>query len=188
MRKSSIIREKEAESKQLAGGKRMENTIKMGKGVLFWLGIIYAILGGIFVVVGISVGVGLSSISDSRIIAAIFSGIGGIFLVLGIVFLLIEHRKNRAAQYLIERGHYIIGEVSDCQINYNIRLNNRHPFIAIVRYLAPDGTVHLFKSRNIYQYPDPAFWGRPVKIYVDGDDFRHYYVDTEEFLSNIIEH
>ncbi len=164
----------------------MENRRKFGKSALAVIGIIYLILGSVFLVLGLSLLLAVPG--DGRMIGGIFAGIGGIFALLGIIFLLVERRKNRQALRLLEGGRYIEGEIADFQINYNVSLNNRHPMIAVVRYADINGVVHVFRSRNIYQYLDPSLIGKTVKVYVEDDSFQKYYVDMSEALSQTIEH
>ncbi|MGI5894196.1 MAG: hypothetical protein ACOX6P_06330 [Candidatus Merdivicinus sp.] len=165
----------------------MDRKLKIGKSVLFILGLIYTLLGGVFLILGLTLGIALAQ-SDAWIGGIIFSGIGGIFFVLGIIFLMIEYRKKQRAQRLLDRGQYLTGEVADFQINYNVTYQSRHPYILLARYQDSNGNTHIFRSWNIYQYPDPSIIGKPVKIYVDGDDFQNYYVDIEEILAHVIEH
>lgn len=150
------------------------------------LGIIYVILGGAFVVLG---SILYHTVPDeARMTGSIFGGVGFIFLILGVIFLVLETRKKRQIRRLIEAGQYIEGEVTDYTINYRITVNNRNPYIAIVRYVDLYGTTHIFKSRNIYQYPDPSIIGRTVKVYVEDDSYTPYYVDMSEILSQVVEH
>lgn len=157
----------------------------IGKGVLLIIGAIYALLGGIFVTLGI---VFLFSIKGEPMMGLIFSGIGSIFLILGIIFLYIEHRKKQIANELIARGNYITGVVVDFVRNHQIRVNGRCPFILMVKYIDGNGTSHIFKSRNVFHYPDQSVIGKQVKIYIEDDSYKHYYVDIDEVLTKVIEH
>ncbi|HIQ59133.1 MAG TPA: hypothetical protein IAB22_06740 [Candidatus Merdivicinus intestinavium] len=158
----------------------------MGKGAVWIIGLIYTLLGGLFLVLGLVLGLAVRE--NGLMIGGIFAGIGGIFFVLGVIFLLAERRKAVRNRRLVEAGRYIVGEIADLQLNYSVSLNNRHPYIAIVRYTDWNGTAHVFKSGSIYRYPDPSLLGSQVKIYVEDDSFRHYYVDMEEVLSAVVEH
>ncbi|HIV20326.1 MAG TPA: hypothetical protein IAC82_13590 [Candidatus Merdivicinus intestinigallinarum] len=150
------------------------------------IGAIYLILGCIFLVLGGVLSLAVSE--DGVMIGTIFGGIGGIFALLGAIFLFVEHRKEKQIQRLLEGGRYIEGEIVDFQTNYNVSLNNRHPIIVIVRYQDLNGVAHIFKSRSLRWYPDPAVIGQTVKVYVEDDSFQKYYVDMSEVLSQTIEH
>ena len=53
--------------------------------ILFWLGLPYAIIGGVFAVIGLTVAV----LAQEWIFGLCFGGIGLIFLILGIIFLIV---------------------------------------------------------------------------------------------------
>lgn len=164
----------------------MNGKVRLGPSVLMILGIIYAVLGAIFLVVGKIVY--RAVLEQGRIVGGIFAGIGSIFFILGVIFLILEGRKRRQIYRLLETGQYIEGEITDYKVNFNVTINNRHPYIVIARYLDPYGATHIFKSRNIYQYLEPSIIGRTVKIYVEDDTYSPYYVDMSEILSQYVEH
>lgn len=159
----------------------------MGLGALLIIGIVYTILGGVFVTLGIVLAVALWN-TEEKMIGLIFGGIGSIFLVLGIVFLIIEIRKKRRADRILAEGRYVWGEIVDCVPNFNVRINGRHPYIAVARYTDPRGMSHVFKSRSLNIYREPDMIGKQVKIYYDNDSFKYYYIDMDGVLPNFIEH
>lgn len=152
--------------------------------ILFWLGLPYAIIGGVFAVIGLTVAV----LAQEWIFGLCFGGIGLIFLILGVIFLRRESRKRQTAKQLFESGRYIWGEVIELIPNYNVRINNRHPYIAKVRYVDAAGMVHIFKSPDIFQYLDQTVLHKQVKIYVEDDRYDRYYVDMDEILFKVQEH
>ena len=56
------------------------------------------------------------------------------------------------------------------------------------RYQDMYGNVHIFKSRDLYFDPTDLFKDQMVKVYVDGDNYKRYYVDIDEVLPNVIEY
>ena len=165
----------------------MEKRAKMGWNALWILGIIYAILGAVFLALGVSLFL-LGNDSDTRLLGGIFALIGGIFGLLGGIFLAVEYAKRKRADRLIASGRYIWGQVVDCQINYNVRINGRSPVVFLVKYVDARGTTHIFHSHGVNTYRDPGYIGRQVRVYVSDDSFRHYYVDAEALLPNTVEH
>ena len=159
---------------------------RTGLNALLLIGVIYAILGAGVVVLGGGLWLGLKE--DAALAGIILVGVGGIFLILGVIFLLVELGKLRRANRLLASGRYIWGEIIDCVPNYNVRINGRNPYVALVRYRDGSGVAHLFKSSSRMLYPDPAIMGRQVKVYVSDDRFRHYYVDLEGVLPPVVEH
>ena len=159
---------------------------RTGLNALLLIGVIYAILGAGVVVLGGGLWLGLKE--DAALAGIILVGVGGIFLILGVIFLLVELGKLRRANRLLASGRYIWGEIIDCVPNYNVRINGRNPYVALVRYRDGSGVAHIFKSSSRKLYPDPAILGRQVKVYVSDDRFRHYYVDLEGVLPPVVEH
>ena len=165
----------------------MEKKAKLGMGALLLIGITYTILGGIFVALGVGLLIGLDE-TDAWFIGAIFAGIGSLFLILGIIFLIIESARKRRADKIIAGGRYVWGEIVEFVPNFNVTINGRHPYIAMVRYSDGYGVTHIFKSGNLRIYPDPAAVGRQVKVYIENDTYKHYYVDIEGILPKVVEH
>lgn len=165
----------------------MEKKVRFSWGALMIIGLVYTILGTVFTVLGIVLACILEQ-SEERMIGLIFGGIGVLFLVLGIVFLILELRKKRRAEKLLEAGRYVWGEVVDCVPNFSVRINGRHPYMVMVQYVDAGGTRHLFRSNSSMKYRNAALCGRKVKVYVEDDSFHHYYIDLEEETSNVIVH
>ena len=159
----------------------------MGWNALWLLGIIYTALGAVFLVLG-GAFFFLGTDEELRLLGGIFVLIGGIFALLGGIFLAVELGKRKRAQRLIASGRYIWGQVVDCQLNYNVRINGRSPVIFVVKYVDGRGITHIFRSNSVKTYRDPALIGKQVKVYVSDDSFRHYYVDAQALLPNIVDH
>lgn len=165
----------------------MEKKAKLGMGVLLLIGIIYTILGGLFVALGVGLLIALNG-TDTWLTGAIFAGVGSLFLILGIVFLIVQQRKKRRADRLIAGGRYVWGQIVEFVPNYNVTINGRHPYIAVVRYADGYGVTHIFKSGSLRIYPDPGAVGRQVKVYIGDDTYKHYYVDMDGVLPTVVEH
>ena len=165
----------------------MEKRAKLGVNALLLIGIIYAGLGGLFVILGLFFAIGLKD-TEAWMIGTIFAGIGGIFLVLGVIFLCLEWRKRRRANRLMAGGRYVWGQIVEFVPNYNVTVNGRHPYIAMVRYADGYGVTHIFKSGSLRIYPDPAAVGRQVKVYIENDTYEHYYVDMDGVMPRGVEH
>lgn len=152
------------------------------------VGIVFSVLGGIYAVLGAI----LSNVSglegEDALVGPIFLGIGCLFLVFGVVFLLVELAKKKQAEALVSAGQYVWGEIVEFSSNYNVRVNNRHPYVAVVRYRDAMGTVHIFRSRNLKSYPDTTAVGKQVKIYFKNESYKPYYVDMAGLLGHVVEH
>lgn len=165
----------------------MEKKARIGRSALLIIGIIYTALGGTFVILDIALAALLRD-SDAFMVGLIFGGIGAIFLILGIVFLIVELCKKRRSDALLASGHYILGEVVDIAANINVNVNGRYPYHIIVQYIDPHGVRHIFRSPGLRIFRDPELLGKKVKVYVENDNFKHYYVDVDEILPKYVEH
>ena len=165
----------------------MEKKARIGQSALLIIGIIYTALGGTFVILGIALAALLRD-SDAFMVGLIFGGIGAIFLILGIIFLIVELCKKKRSDALLASGHYILGEVVDFAANINVNVNGRYPYHIIVQYIDPHGVRHIFRSPGLRIFRDPELLGKKVKVYVENDNFKHYYVDVDEILPKYVEH
>ena len=165
----------------------MEKKARIGQSALMIIGIIYTALGGTFVILGAALAALLRD-SDAFMVGLIFGGIGAIFLILGIIFLIVELCKKKRSDALLASGHYILGEVVDIAANINVNVNGRYPYHIIVQYIDPHGVRHIFRSPGLRIFRDPELLGKKVKVYVENDNFKHYYVDVDEILPKYVEH
>ena len=165
----------------------MDRKARRGQSALLIIGCVYTGLGGLFVALGIALKVLLKS-DDGTMIGLIFGGIGSIFLILGILFLIFQFCRKRRADALLASGRYVWGEVVDIAANLNVNVNGRHPYYMIVQYIDPNGVRHIFKSPGLRIFRDPGLIGKKVKVYIENESFRHYYVDADEILPRYVEH
>lgn len=120
-----------------------------------------------------------------------------IFAVLGLAFLVaggacfwfevqIRVRNNK----LIRDGKYVMAEIYEVCVNYNIRVPGRcpHPYYVMCRYQDMSYNMHMFRSRNLDFDPEPLLKDRMVRVYVDETDYRHYYVDIDGVLPMVMEY
>ncbi len=163
----------------------MERKAKAGVSAFLIMGIVFSVLGGIYLIIGILF---YFLIADMLMFSLIFGGVGAVFFVLGVIFLILEIRKRALWKRLLNSGNYIVAQICEVQSSYNINVNGRHPFTVKCQYQDIQGNVHIFKSRNLYFNPTGLFKDENVKVYVEGEDFRHYYVDIDEVLPRVIEH
>lgn len=113
------------------------------------------------------------------LITYILCGVSIPFLIMGIVFLLVLKAKQNKKQNLLQNGRMVEAVVTGGQINYNVQVNNRHPWKLECKYEDPyTGATYLFSSNNIWK--DPFLYvGQSVKVYMDRENPRKYYVDVD---------
>ncbi len=158
------------------------------------VGLIFAPLGLVFIIIGAVVTAAGESgrvqvDGDPKLFLAIFGVIGALFFILGGIFLAFMIRRRKIHDRLFSQGHYIMAQVTSVLPNYNVRVNGRCPYVAECSYTDPNtGILHLFRSRNIYFDPTAIAMDAMVPVYVDTDNFRHYYVDIDSVLPEVQRH
>jgi len=155
------------------------------------IGSIFSILGAIFLVIALLVGILGATLGENMfffIVLLPFFIVGGVFFVIGQVFLARIRKKNRMRDELLTMGHCVMAKVVGVEQNRTVSINGRHPYRVRCRYEAPDGTVHAFCSWDIKYDPTGLFLRDTVDVYVDRYDMDRYYVDLERSLQPYVEH
>lgn len=162
---------------------------KMGTSAALIVGIVFFLMGVCFLPVGIAIYVtGKDSFEGAIIFLLVFGGLGLAFMIAGAIVLLCFINKKRRSDRLISEGNYVMAEIMEVTRNLNVRINNRHPYIVKCCYQDGYGNLHIFKSRNLFFDPRTILKDNMVRVYVDGENYNHYYMDIDEALPNIIEH
>ncbi len=148
------------------------------------IGIIFAILGAIFVGIGVALfvyemRVPIGTELFGHMMSFIFGVIGLPFLFIGIGFLIYCIRKKKQTQMLLETGQQIWATVTGYEVNVNVSVNGRHPIRLNCEYRDPyTGSVILYRSGNCWN-PGEGYVGQSAAIYVNPNHPREYYVDTD---------
>lgn len=152
-------------------------------GVWSFLGILFVMLGVCFLAVDACLWVALKGNSVGWILGLVFAGIGLVFVLLGVAFFIIDYRARRRRQRIREQGRYVMGEITAVRPNYQIELNGRNPFFAVVRCQDAYGKVTMLRSENRRDlwFRDDLV-GRQVRVYIEDESMRHYVVDLEPLL------
>lgn len=150
------------------------------------------IASGVFIVIGI-VYILVGSFMDAQYIEgnpivfkSIFCGLGVILLIIGVICLSLEISKRIQYNRMINSGQYIMAEITEITLNHAVRVNHRHPYVVICRYQDMYGNIHTFRSRTLNFDPATLLRDQMVRVYVEGDNFKHYYVDIDGVLSEPI--
>lgn len=165
----------------------MERKAKIGFDGMLIVGIVFAIVGPILIAVGISVFLAVPG-EGNIIFLSVYGSMGLIFLAIGLVFLVIKIRRKQRCNRLLQSGSYIMAEIAETKINYNVRINGKSPYVVECQYWDMAGNVHIFKSRCLYFNPESLFKDRMVRVYVEGDNYKNYYVDIDEVLPRVVRH
>lgn len=176
----------------------MNNRRKPGSiwgNALALVGMIFAIIGGVFVMIAVPMFLLIDKMravqtgnGDIVILPLIFSIVGGIFLVLGISFLVIARKQRDEKLRVREEGYYVMAKAVNISRNYHISVNGKNPFRLECQYQDPaTGTIHIYQSDNMFFYPE-FLLGREVRVFLDRNGGKAYYVDLDEVMPNVEVH
>ncbi|MBO5056544.1 MAG: hypothetical protein J6C64_09385 [Lachnospiraceae bacterium] len=168
----------------------MERKAKTGMNAWLIIGIVFTIVGAVFSITMVGLFFVFKDIDPMTVwlFLPIFGLLGLIFLVLGLIFLINDIKKRRRSSRLLNSGNYIMAEITEVTFNGAVRVNGMHPFIIKCIYQDMAGNIHIFKSRDLFFDPRPLLKDQQVKVYVDADNFNHYYVDVDSVLPQVINH
>lgn len=114
--------------------------------------------------------------------------IGVIFALIGGITLLVMEGSKRKNKNLKETGKRIQATINEITINYNVSVNNSHPYRIICSYKDEyTGLIYRFKSGNVWT--DPSYVceiGGYIDVFVKPDDYSKNYVDAEALFENKI--
>lgn len=151
-------------------------------------GFVFLVIGTIYLVIGIALCTQNPADPDATMVGKVFLPLGALLLVISGILLLWQCKKHRKKNRLMEEGRYIWGQIVQLDVNRSVRVNRRHPTIAIVEYRDSSGVLHFFKSQNIYRYVDTSLIGKQVKVYTLAPKYSPYHVDMVPLLSAYQEH
>jgi len=155
--------------------------------------IVFMALGGIFTALGIVMALHLDELrahgtGDVKVLPLVFTAVGLPFLVTGIVIALVSLRRRARLRRVVNEGHYVMADVADIRPNFSVQVNGACPYVLECHYRDPaTGTLHIFKSRNLFFYP-AELENRPIRVYVNRENMKDYYVDVDGQLADVQTH
>ena len=165
----------------------MEKQLKFGVTARLLVGIVFGALGVIYLPIGL-INLAVSVMEGTQVMGIVFTALGAVFLVAAAVLLVLELGKRKKMRQAVENRRYVWGEIVEIERNPSIRVNGRCPYVVLVRYRGRNGQLHIFRSRNLFHYPDPSIVGSQVRIYYFDETYKIYYVDLDGVLPTVIEH
>lgn len=159
------------------------------------VGMIFAPIGFVFLIVALIVGINMESIvnsantnGDVRILPFIFGGLGLLFMVIGTVMVVLAIKKVKESENIIENGYYVDAIITGVHQNHAVTINGRHPLYVECQYEDSEtGAIHLFTSDNLWNCPKDIV-GCEIRVFVDSNDFGNYHVYTEVLEDMVIRH
>ena len=167
--------------------------INLGTSALDIISIIYIIIGSVLLIIGLVITKfsfsNPENVTGSPLLFLfIFGGIGSVFLILGIIFLIVRIKKRNKIKELVASENCVYAVITGFSENYNLTVNGRHPYVIECSYTDSNGTMHIFKSRNLFFNPIDIVTDMNVPVYVSPDNYKNYYVDIDAVLPNIEQH
>ena len=117
-------------------------------------------------------------------------GFGGAalgLLIAGAIVFAIYHGREMRARALVGHGHYVMAEVIGIQTSH---VRTGHNFLLHLRasYQHTDGRTYIFRSPLLHYDPSAMLMDNQVKVYLDPQDIRRYFVDVlGSMQGNVVE-
>ena len=153
------------------------------------VGMIFLPMGLFFIALGLLLwrtGAGDTE-TENLILLCVLGGQGVIFALAGAICLMKDIRRRRGMQEAIDQGYYILAKVAGTTVQTNVSMNGRHPCVVECQAMQ-DGVLHIYRSRYLYFDPTAVLDGREVKVYINRNDPKQYYVDIDELLPEVVIH
>ena len=148
------------------------------------LGVVYSVLGLVFLIVAAAMAGGIQQMFILPEPHLPFAILGAVFAVLGIVFLVVtlffirgDKRRVQLREELLTWGARVKGEVVDVRVDYSIRVNRRSPVIAKVRCTLPSGEA-ILRSHRLWDHA-PAV-GDTVEVLYDPMNEKRYVMEFQQ--------
>lgn len=156
---------------------------KMGMG---WVSAMLIGMGVLFLAAGIAVGATTAGEIPlfGWLFPLVFGGPGLILMLVGIFMLCRNAGKSGLKKRLMEEGSLEWLPVTDVEMQYNIKVNGKSPYVVYCNYQGSDGRIYRMKSSYLNFNPSQMLPGGKVKVYLDRENPGSYYIDVDGSLTN----
>jgi len=122
-----------------------------------------------------------------KILPIIFGGMGLIFVTIGFGFMIPKYRIKKLKSRLKAEGRIINATVERIDFNTMYTVNGQNPYLVFADYRDEiTGDIINFKSENLwYDVNEYINIGDQVKVYVDRNNPKKYYMDVQSSFSVI---
>ncbi len=162
---------------------------KTGWTVYGIIGFIFAPMGLLFVMIGLTLGQSKSLSwkhpDDPVVFISVFGGIGGLFLVLGLIFLLIDIRRRYLLQRAYDSGICVEAQILGVVTQRNVNMPYGSPRIVEAAWTDPNGVVHIYHSRYLNTDVTKLLKSDTVPVYIDRNNENIGFVDIDAVLPEI---
>lgn len=150
-------------------------------GYRFVLGLVFGILGGVFLVVGVVNFIVslLLSVKATFILGITFGILGLAFLLVTFFMINKGNYYRRLKATLAQYGKRLPGQIVELQ-STSVRINNNYLYRVVARWIDYDtNTAHLFRGDSV-KGNNLALINTPIEIWVDQNNFELYYVNLDK--------
>ena len=162
---------------------------KMGWTVFGILGIIFAPMGFLFLIIGLTVGqfgsLRWAHNEDSAFFTAVFCGIGGLFFLLGLGFLAADVRRRYLLRRAYDSGNCVEAQILGVVSQRNVNMSYGHPQMIEAAWTDPNGVVHIYHSRYLNIDVTNLLKSATVPVYIDRYNENIGFVDIDAVLPEI---
>lgn len=118
----------------------------------------------------------------------ILAAMGIIFTCIGVIPILVSIRRKAEKNKIRNTGRALYATIDEITYNKSYTVNGRHPYVIFCNYRDDyKDIVYRFKSENLWVNPEPVLTvGSTVKVYVDENNYKKYYVDAESMIQGRI--
>lgn len=116
----------------------------------------------------------------SLMFGGLFGGIGGLFVIIGLIFIFTETGRKALAKRLKQNGTPIEAHIDSVDTT-GIRDNGCPTYVIKCSYNNPyDGITYTFKSEHIGFDPTMHIQGETIRVFVEENNCKKYYVDISD--------
>lgn len=109
----------------------------------------------------------------------IVGGIGFVFVDIALVFMVMGLVGARRKDHLLAQGVPIDTEFQSVQLNSSLKVGSRSPYRIFTQWQNPStGEIHVFESENLWFDPTDYVDGKRIRVYIEQNNPRKYYVDV----------
>ena len=174
--------------RQRGGAAMMTERKKTGWNVPGMVGLTFAPMGLLFLILGITFWFGQvgEDPNDPMLFLCSFGGTGAVFLLVGLGLLGSELRRRRLMKRAYEGGNCVSARITAVREKRNVKINHRHPFVVECRWTDPaTDEEHVYTSRYLREDVTGLLTAKEAPVYVDRMDARIGFVDIDAALPDV---
>lgn len=127
-------------------------------------------------------------LSHSMLITFIPIGAFDLFFLTGVILFMSATKEVRSKRILMEKNQYVMAEIVkvywDSKRSYAVEQMELHPYRILCEYRDSNGATYQFESKPLLYNPTGLITSNQLRVFVDLQKPKEYYVDTTSILSD----